>query len=403
MAIRTLYHGSDRIISAPRYAYGDSERDFGAGFYCTQNESMARQWACRSSQPGFVNVFNLNTEYLYMLDLTSKEHDVLEWVALVLANRAFRITDSAAERRKQEILSEYLVDTSPYDAIIGIRADDSHFALIRSFLCGDFSADELRKFMATQKEHTEIFFKNKKCFLMLEYKKSYLASQKDIYTRYKKDEELRNQIIKAGLSYLDYKFNMGEMIEYVSEACHEDVNDYFKMMALSSLLEKWERKDPVLYYGMSGTEVARKVFRSVGVLRDDYPDAVVRMVSGVGDWVGMLLEHISITKNLSIYDIISRVNFEEVSGYYPKYYMSSVEEAAAEIERVYIGSDSGSVIQRLRKERGLSQKELAQLAGVNLRTLQQYEIRAKDLKKASSEKVINLAGVLRTRPESLLE
>lgn len=403
MAIRTLYHGSDRIISAPRYAYGDSERDFGAGFYCTENEKLARQWACRYAQPGIVNVYHMNTEYLYILDLTSDEHDVLEWVALILANRVFRITDSGAERRKQEILSEYLIDTTPYDAIIGVRADDSHFALIRSYLSGEFSDEELRKFISSEKSHKQIFFKNNKCFLMLEYQRSYLASQKDVYMRYQEDDDLRERIKKAGLKVLEHESNMGEMIEYVSEACHEDVNDFFRMMALTGLLDRWERWDPTLYYGMSGTEIARSVFRKVGMPIQDYPYAVVRMVSGVSDWAGRLLNYISFTRNVSTYDIIDRVDFEEVSDYYPRFYMSSIKEAAEALEKAYFDSEEGSMLSRLRKERGLSQKELSILSGVNLRTLQQYEIRAKDLKKASSEKVINLAFALRTRPENLLE
>ena len=44
--------------------------------------------------------------------------------------------------------------------------------------------------------------------------------------------------------------------------------------------------------------------------------------------------------------------------------------------------------QCLKKAAGLSQKELSQLAGINLRTLQQYEIVSKDINRASGQSII---------------
>ena len=50
--------------------------------------------------------------------------------------------------------------------------------------------------------------------------------------------------------------------------------------------------------------------------------------------------------------------------------------------------------QCLKKAGGLTQIELSQLAGVNLRTLQQYEIGFKDINKASGQTINSLAQVL---------
>ena len=52
---------------------------------------------------------------------------------------------------------------------------------------------------------------------------------------------------------------------------------------------------------------------------------------------------------------------------------------------------------------GYSQRELAEKVGVNLRTLQQYEIRAKDINKAAGATLLALAKVLGCRMEDLLE
>ena len=56
-----------------------------------------------------------------------------------------------------------------------------------------------------------------------------------------------------------------------------------------------------------------------------------------------------------------------------------------------------------RKKCGYSQRELAEKSGVNLRTLQQYELKTKDIGKASVRTVMALANVLGCRIEDLLE
>lgn len=51
-------------------------------------------------------------------------------------------------------------------------------------------------------------------------------------------------------------------------------------------------------------------------------------------------------------------------------------------------------IQEVRQAAGLSQRQLAEKAGISIRTLQHYEIGDKDLKKAAVMTVIALAEAL---------
>lgn len=64
---------------------------------------------------------------------------------------------------------------------------------------------------------------------------------------------------------------------------------------------------------------------------------------------------------------------------------------------------AGSKLQQQRKKCGYSQRELAQKAGINLRTLPQYELKSKDINKASMQTVLSLSLVLGCRVETLLE
>lgn len=56
--------------------------------------------------------------------------------------------------------------------------------------------------------------------------------------------------------------------------------------------------------------------------------------------------------------------------------------------------ERGTNLQKLRKLAELTQKELAELSGVNLRTLQQYETGAKDINMASGKTINDLALAL---------
>lgn len=60
-------------------------------------------------------------------------------------------------------------------------------------------------------------------------------------------------------------------------------------------------------------------------------------------------------------------------------------------------------LQTIRKSSGLSQSQLADLSGVNLRSLQYYEQGAKDLNKAAAETVFALARALGCTMEALLD
>ncbi len=60
-------------------------------------------------------------------------------------------------------------------------------------------------------------------------------------------------------------------------------------------------------------------------------------------------------------------------------------------------------LKRIRTIYGCSQRELADLSGVGLRAIQQYEQRHKDINKASVISVRNLAKVLGCSFEDLME
>lgn len=72
-------------------------------------------------------------------------------------------------------------------------------------------------------------------------------------------------------------------------------------------------------------------------------------------------------------------------------------------KRVVLRNECRTNLQYYRKMNGLTQQELADLANVNLRTLQGYEQGRKKIDKAGSATVSRLADVLNVQVQDILE
>ena len=61
--ILTIYHGSREIMETPTFGKGRKNNDFGLGFYCTESDNLAKEWAISSNNDGFSNCYLLLVRY----------------------------------------------------------------------------------------------------------------------------------------------------------------------------------------------------------------------------------------------------------------------------------------------------------------------------------------------------
>lgn len=160
----TLYHGSQKIVEQPLFGVGKTYNDYGQGFYCTQNISLAKEWACPTSDDGFANIYELETDGLKILDLQSTEFCTLNWLAILINNRKFDLDTPIMRQGVFYLKENFLLDLSGFDLIKGYRADDSYFSFARSFLSNQISYEQLQKAMKLGKLGEQIMLKSKKSF-----------------------------------------------------------------------------------------------------------------------------------------------------------------------------------------------------------------------------------------------
>ena len=202
----------------------------------------------------------------------------------------------------------------------------------------------------------------------------------------------------------DALMNMGEMIEYADEKKLEPMNEFLKYFIVSGYASRWDKGDPRIISGMSGTELYYAIHRACGI--NDLQDSIkplVRYDTGPSYWCGYALAYFHFRSGYPFSDIINNIDYNYLLTLYPAFHTASDERFYVEIFNHYSSINSQMTrLQAYRKRINITQKKLSEESGVNLRTLQQYEIGDKDIKKASADKVISLARVLHVSPQSLI-
>lgn len=164
-----LYHGSAKIIKTPIYGYGKKNNDFGLGFYCTKELELAKEWACSSLSDGFANKYSINLDGLNILDLTSNDYNILNWITILVTHRIFRIKNPIAARAIRYLKENFYVDVEAYDIIIGYRADDSYFDFAEAFLNNSINVNELSTALKLGKLGKQFVVKSEYAFSKLNF------------------------------------------------------------------------------------------------------------------------------------------------------------------------------------------------------------------------------------------
>jgi len=215
-----LLHGTDHIIETPNINIGNGHNDYGRGFYCTKTDEMACEWACKKNTDGFVNVYTFDDTGIKVLNLLDGQHTVLNWIALLLKYRSFKLDTELAVDARDYIIEHYSVDLSGYDAVIGYRADDSYFQYAESFVSNGIPLRSLNKALRLGKLGEQTVIISEKGFNRLKFVDAYSVDKSIYYPKFlDRDTKARDTFrkeIKKGKSYRDDIFVLDILREEMS-------------------------------------------------------------------------------------------------------------------------------------------------------------------------------------------
>ena len=189
-----IYHGSVNLVEKPVFGVGKVHNDYGRGFYCTEHAELAKEWACSADSDGYANHYQLDMSGLSILNLNSPEYNILNWLAILLENRKFNVTEGLPQRAKTYLMENFKVDYKRYDIIIGYRANDSYFSYAGDFVNGTLSLSDLSEAMRLGRLGEQVVLKSRKAFEALTFVEAIRAPREEYFAKYRqRDEEARDK------------------------------------------------------------------------------------------------------------------------------------------------------------------------------------------------------------------
>lgn len=202
--------------------------------------------------------------------------------------------------------------------------------------------------------------------------------------------------------YLPYVAeNLGTMLEY-SAACGFKPDEFWNMFVLSDVAKGIEKGTVRFLVGYSAIDLTNYVINTVSAGKPILsPEHFFERSSCY--WAGWVLAQYQYYCGKTFFDINKALPIETVLKMYHVLHEADVTKFFDIADERMRNSPSQSKLKRIRLARGISQKELAERSGVDIRSIQMYEQRRNDINKARAETLLNLSKVLGCTIEELLE
>lgn len=196
--------------------------------------------------------------------------------------------------------------------------------------------------------------------------------------------------------------NLGEAFDYAVNACSFGIDEFMDLFITSGYSNCFGKGSPKYVSGLSGTELVMEIIGKTGK-QMPFPEPQTEYDCSPEYWCGWILAYCQWKTGRTFKDIHDNISMLEVRKLYPTLHEAAEEKFVDTVNAIIRTKNAPAKLQQQRKRCGYSQKELAEKSGVNLRTLQQYELKTKDISKASVRTVLALANVLGCRVEDLME
>lgn len=195
---------------------------------------------------------------------------------------------------------------------------------------------------------------------------------------------------------------LGRMLDFAVYDLRYDITDFFHLFISSGVASRFEQGDFSVIVGMSGVELAYEVLEQANVeytrVKPVYTDNRREEY-----WVGWALAYYQWETNMRFVEIVQHVPIKDILTLYSPYHEMDIRHFVDKMNVLYNAAKPETNLKTLRQKANFSQRELSNLSGVPLRTIQQYEQRQKNINKAQAEYLVALAKVLYCQVDDLME
>lgn len=203
--------------------------------------------------------------------------------------------------------------------------------------------------------------------------------------------------------YLDKaRTNLARMLDFAVYDLKFSLSDFFQMFISSGVADRFGKGDFQIIAGKSGVEIAYEVADLCGRdMRDIKPLYTENRSEEY--WTGWALAYFQWQTGLPFSEIVKYIPIDDIKNLYNPYHEMDIRQFVDKMNELYKEAKPEANLKMIRRNLNLSQKDLAEISGVPLRTIQQYEQRQKNINNASAEYLVMLSKALRCKVEDLLE
>ena len=201
------------------------------------------------------------------------------------------------------------------------------------------------------------------------------------------------------IAYIDDAMaSVGAMLDYAVNACGEPLELFWNRFLASGVAASLSRANPKYLAGMSGVELARTVAVRSG---DSLPDAAPFIDMGSPEyWTGWAMTYLAWYLDIDYGSLASGgIGVMDLYKRYPTLHEADLSKTV-HFAQSKLAKDNP--LKRIRKNSGLTQRQLAALSGNTLRSIRGYEQGQRSQENASAACVLSLCRVLGCRSEDLL-
>jgi DNA-binding XRE family transcriptional regulator len=198
----------------------------------------------------------------------------------------------------------------------------------------------------------------------------------------------------------DKQILLGEYFHVAVNGYYLSIDEAMNRLLLSKYARLIENDVTSIIYGKTGSELYCDVMNETSdeKIMCKYLD----ITSNSNEyWAGWILAYLQCNLSKSFDSIIKRISMKDILNQYHPYHEMDERSFVEDVYRKYFAKISG--LQMLRKKSKLSQRELSEKSGVNVRTIQMLEQKQNDINHAHAITLYNLAKTLHCKMEDLID
>ena len=195
---------------------------------------------------------------------------------------------------------------------------------------------------------------------------------------------------------------LARMLDFAVYDLHQDLTSFFDLFISSGVAPLFEQGDIHILVGKSGVELAYEVLERSGLAYKRVTPQY-SMDRSEEYWTGWALAYYQWETAQPFAEIVQYIPIQDILAMYDPYHEMDIRQFCDAMNERLRKAKPETNLKLLRQQNGLSQKQLAEISSVPLRTLQQYEQRQKNINKAQAEYLVSLSTALNCSVEQLIE